>query len=188
MTAATLELLTLDEFLELPETQPANEFIAGRIYQKPMPQGKHSRLQLKLCTAVNQVAEEQQIALAFPELRCTFANRSIIPDVSVFTWQRIPFDVDGEIGNAFKIYPDWVIEILSPDQNATKVIGNILHCLKHGTQLGWFIDPSAKVVLAFLPGQQPIELVGQEILPVPNFLELQLTIAQLFGWLKPEKN
>ena len=188
MTTATLELITLNEFLELPETQPANEFIAGRIYQKPIPQGKHSRLQLKLCTAVNQVTEEQQIALAFPELRCTFANRSIVPDVTVFTWQRIPFDADGGIGNAFKIYPDRTIEILSPDQNATKVIGNILHCLKHGTQLGWFIDPSAKVVLAFLLGQQPIELTGQDILPVPNFLDLQLTVAQLFGWLKPGKN
>lgn len=106
--------------------------IAGRIYQKPMLQGKHFRLQLKLCTAVNQVTE-QQIALAFPKLRCTFASRSVVPDVSVFSWQRIPFDADGEIDNAFKIYPDWTVEIFSPDQNATKVIGNILHCLKHGT-------------------------------------------------------
>lgn len=188
MTAAIDRLLTLDEFLELPETQPASEFIAGRIYQKPMPQGKHSRLQLKLCTAVNQVVEEQQIALAFPELRCTFGDRSIVPDVTVFSWDRIPFDADGEIGNAFKIYPDWTIEILSPDQNATEVIGNILHCLKHGTQLGWFIDPSAKIVLAFLPEQQPIELTGEDILPVPKFLDLHLTVAQIFSWLKPGRN
>ena len=88
----------------------------------------------------------------------------------------------------FKIYPDWTIEILSPDQNVTKVIGNILHCLKHGTQLGWFIDPSAKIVIVFLPKQQPIELTGQDVLTVPKFLDLQLTVAQLFGWLKPVKN
>jgi len=109
-----------------------------------MPQGKHSRLQLKLYEAINKVAEKRQIALAFPELRCTFASRSIVPDVTVFSWQRIPFDVDGEISNVFKIYPDWTIEILSLDQTVMKVISNILHCLKYGTQLGWFIDPSAK--------------------------------------------
>ena len=63
MTTAIDRLLTLDEFLALPETQPECEFIAGRIYQKPLPQGKHSRLQLKLCTAINQVVEERQIAL-----------------------------------------------------------------------------------------------------------------------------
>jgi len=39
------------------------------------------------------------------------------------------------------------VEILSPDQNATKVISNILHCLKYGTQLGWFIDRGAISVL-----------------------------------------
>jgi Uma2 family endonuclease len=180
--------ISLAEFLKLPETKPASEFIDGRIYQKPMPQGKHSRLQLKLCNTVNQVTEEQEIALAFPELRCTFGGRSIVPDVSVFTWERICFDADGEIANTFNIYPDWTIEILSPEQNTTKVIRNILHCLKNGTQLGWLIDPDERIVLVFLPGQQPIEMTGDELLPIPEFMQLNLTVAQVFAWLKPGKN
>jgi len=187
MTTTLDQQLTLAEFLKLPETKPASEFINGRIYQKPMPQGKHSRLQLKLCNAVNQVAEEQQIALAFPELRCTFGGRSIVPDVTVFSWERIPFDAEGEVENVFALHPDWTIEILSPDQNATKVISNILHCLRHGTQLGWFIDPDERLVIVFLPGQQPIEMRSDDRLPVPEFLELELTVAQVFGWLKAGK-
>lgn len=185
MTTTLHKPITLEEFLKLPETKPASEFIDGRIYQKPMPQGKHSRLQLKLCSAVNEVGEEKRIALAFPELRCTFGGRSIVPDVTVFSWGRIPFDADGEVENAFAIHPDWTIEILSPDQNATKVISNILHCLRHGTQLGWFIDPSERSVLAFFPRQQPVELTGEDRLPVPEFLELPLTVTQVFDWLKP---
>ena len=39
--------LTLEEFLTLPETKPASEYIAGQVIQKPMPQGKHSKLQVK---------------------------------------------------------------------------------------------------------------------------------------------
>ncbi len=179
--------ITLEAFLKLPETKPASEFINGHIYQKPMPQGKHSRLQLKLCDAVNQVAEEQQIALAFPELRCSFGGRSIVPDVTVFAWERIPFDADGEIENAFEIHPDWTIEILSPDQNATKVIRNILHCLRHDTQLGWFIDPDERIVIVFRPGQELLEMTGTDRLPVPEFLELDLTVEQVFGWLKAGK-
>lgn len=184
MTTTLSTPITLEQFLLLPETTPASEFIDGRLYQKPMPQGKHSRLQLKLCEAVNQITEERQIALAFPELRCTFGGRSIVPDVTVFSWGRIPFDAGGEVENVFEIYPDWTIEILSPAQNATKVISNILHCLRHGTQLGWFIDPDERSVLAFLPGQQPIELKRDNQLPMPEFLELELTVARLFGWLK----
>jgi Uma2 family endonuclease len=50
--------------------------------------------------------------------------------------------------------------------------------------LGWFIDPDERLVLAFLPGQQPVELAGDNRLPIPEFLELNLTVTQLFGWLK----
>lgn len=182
MTAAPS--LTLEEFLKLPETEPASEFIDGKIYQKPMPQGKHSRLQLKFCNAVNQVAELPHIALAFPELRCTFGGRSIVPDATVFVWERIPFEPDGEVPNTFEICPDWTVEILSPHQKATKVISNILHCLKHGTELGWLIDPDERLILAFLPGQEPVELTGSNSLPIPKFLTLDLTVEQVFGWLK----
>jgi len=184
MTTAIPLFLTLEDFLKLPETQPASEFINGRIHQKPMPQGKHSRLQLKFCEAVNQVAEVPQIALTFPELRCTFGGRSIVPDATIFVWERIPFEADGEVPNTFEIYPDWTVEILSPNQTATKVISNILHCLKYGTQLGWLIDPDERLILAFIPGQEPVELTGSDRLPVPIFLTLDLTVEQVFGWLK----
>lgn len=176
--------LSLEEFLKLPETQPASEFIDGKVEQKMMPQGKHSRLQLKFCDAVNAIAEEPQIAMAFPELRCTFGGRSIVPDAAVFIWKRIPFDANGEVENSFEIYPDWTVEILSPEQKTTKVIRNILHCLKHGSQLGWLVDPEERVILVFRPEQFPIELAGNEVLPVlPNF-ELTLTVDDVFAWLR----
>ncbi|HEY9695254.1 MAG TPA: Uma2 family endonuclease [Oculatellaceae cyanobacterium] len=184
MTTAIPSSLNLEEFLKLPETTPASEFIDGRIYQKPMPQGKHSRLQLKFCDAVNQVAETPKIALVFPELRCTFGNRSIIPDATVFIWDRIPFEANGEVPNAFEIYPDWTVEILSPDQKSIRVISNILHCLKYGTQLGWLIDPDERLIFAFIPGQEPVELSGSDRLPIPKSLKLDLTVNQVFGWLK----
>jgi Uma2 family endonuclease len=34
--------ITLDKFLQQPETKPASEYIDGHIIQKPMPQGQHS--------------------------------------------------------------------------------------------------------------------------------------------------
>jgi len=49
--------------------------------------------------------------------------------------------------------PDWTIEILSPDQSQTKVTKNILHCLKHGTQIGWLINPEEKSVFGYGPTQ-----------------------------------
>jgi Uma2 family endonuclease len=40
--------ITLEAFLEMPETKPASEYIDGQIHQKPMPQGEHSTLQRDL--------------------------------------------------------------------------------------------------------------------------------------------
>lgn len=178
--------ITLDEFLKLPETKPAGEYINGQVIQKPIPQGKHSKLQGKLVTAINQVVEDRKIALAFPELRCTFGGRSIVPDVAVFAWDWIPVDENGDIANVFPICPDWTIEILSPEQSPTKVTGNILHCLKQGCQMGWLIDPEERSILIYPSGQQPEFLQEeQETLLIPGLVsDLQLTIGDIFGWLK----
>ncbi len=42
---APQKALSLEDFLELPETKPASEYVDGQIIQKPVPQGKHSALQ-----------------------------------------------------------------------------------------------------------------------------------------------
>jgi Uma2 family endonuclease len=141
--------LTLEEFLKLPETKPASEHINGQIIQKPMPQGEHSTIRGELVTAINAVVKPQRIARAFLELRCTFGGRSTVPDVSVFTWHRIPRDENGEIANVFLAAPNWTIEVLSPAQSQTKVTKNILHCLKYGTQMGWLIAPDEQTVFVY---------------------------------------
>lgn len=177
--------ITLEAFLKLPETKPASEYVDGKIIQKPMPQGKHSTLQTEFATNVNIVLKPPKIARAFSELRCTFGGRSIIPDVSVFTWDKIPRDETGEIADAFAIAPTWTVEILSPGQSQTKVTKNILHCLNYGTQLGWLIDPAEQTVLVYLPKQQP-EVFDHpdQPLPVPAFAEqLNLSLGTLFSWL-----
>jgi Uma2 family endonuclease len=186
MAQIAAEKLTLEKFLKLPETKPASEYINGRIIQKPMPQGKHSIIQGELASTVNALVKPQRIAVAFPELRCTFGDRSIVPDVTVFAWDRIPVDENGDVANVFQAAPDWTIEILSPDQSQTKVTGNILHCLSHGSQMGWLVDPDERSLLVYPLGRQP-QLLQEptQVLPVPNLVaNLQLTVDELFGWLK----
>jgi Uma2 family endonuclease len=176
--------LSLKEFLDLPETKPVSEYIDGQLHQKPMPKGKHSRLQTYLAAEINRMSEPQRLACAFAELRCTFGGRSIVPDITVFSWQRIPLDAEGEIENAFDISPDWTIEILSPEQSSIRVIDNILFCLNHGTEMGWLIDPQERLIIIFRPAQQPEIKRDQDILPVFNSLsEFKLSVATIFSWL-----
>jgi Uma2 family endonuclease len=186
MVQVPAKTITLAEFLQQPETKPAQEYIDGQIIQKPMPQGQHSTIQGELVTAINAVTKPGNLAWAFPELRCTFGGRSIIPDVSVFRWQRLPTNDDGTIANAFSDPPDWTIEILSPEQSSTRVVSNILHCLNHGGLGGWLIDPSENLVQVYRPDQLPASLeAADDTLTMTGLAPtLSLTVGQVFGWLR----
>ena len=167
----TVPKLTLAGFLELAPTKPEQEYLAGAIWQKPMPQGEHSVLQASLVTAINQVGKLSKLACAFPELRCTFAGSSIVPDVAVFEWQNIPLESNGRIANKFEIAPDWTVEILSPNQSPNRVIRKITFCLSQGTKLGWLIDPEDESIVVFESDTSPIVKADSDILPVLGVLE-----------------
>jgi Uma2 family endonuclease len=82
--------------------------------------------------------------------------------------------------------PDWTIEILSPEQNQTKVVRNILHCLGHGTQMGWLIDPEEESIFVYFADRTLALFEGaSDRPPVPPFAEaFSLTVGQLFSWLR----
>ncbi|PSF36734.1 hypothetical protein C7H19_12235 [Aphanothece hegewaldii CCALA 016] len=130
MTVSPIQSLTLEQFFKMPylEDSPAWEYVEGIAVQKPMPKTRHSILQKCLLIEVDQHSNDYT---ALPELRCTFAGRSIVPDVAVIAWNRILIKENGEPEDHFMEAPDWAIEILSPDQKATRVIDNLIHCVKH---------------------------------------------------------
>lgn len=150
-----------------------------------MPQGEHSAIQMELTSAINQTLKPNQISRAFCELRCTFGERSIVPDISVFVQEHIPRHTDGKIANTFSLAPDWTIEFLSPKPNPTQVTKNILHCLQHQTELGWLINPSEESVFVYYQDQR-LDIFDDEAvqLAVPNFAEsFKITGGELFHWL-----
>ncbi|MBW4573200.1 MAG: Uma2 family endonuclease [Tolypothrix carrinoi HA7290-LM1] len=153
-------------------------------FEEVLCNGKHSTIQTELVSAINQVGKQQKLAYAFTELRCTFGDRSLVPDIAVFEWQRIPLDAKGRVANKFEIYPDWIIEILSPEQSPNRVIRKITFSIQNGTKLGWFLDPEDESVMIFQPNQLPEIKEGQDILPVLSVLkDWQLSVADVFAWL-----
>jgi Uma2 family endonuclease len=183
MTASVSQTITLEEFLKLPniEDSPAWEYSNGVAIQKPMPKFRHSIIQKRLLRTVDDNSEKYT---ALPELRCTFAGRSVVPDVAVVAWNRIQLNEVGEPVDNFEQAPDWTIEILSPDQKANRVIDNILHCLQNGCLLGWLIDPDDYSILIFTPQQQPKICRGSTQLKVLEGINLTLSAEEVFGWLK----
>jgi Uma2 family endonuclease len=179
MTSTILQSVTLEEFSQRPnlEESPAWELFNGQVSQKPMPTFHHSRLQKRLVAAIDAANSPYE---AFPELRCVLSQNSVVPDITIIHQTRIPTQNEPIQGA-----PNWLIEILSPDQSTTKLIEKIQICLDEGAQLGWLIDSQEAVIMIFLPNQPLRILKGDGLLPVLSEMALKLTPAQIFAWLQP---
>src|SRR5438105_392911 len=154
--AITGQGLTLEDFLRLPEQKPALEYDAdGTVTQKVAPQGKHSRIQFKLCEWLNDHAEPDELAMAFLELRTTYAGASYVPDVAVYRWERIPWDANGAVPDVFRLAPDIAVEIRSPDQSRTSQVRRCEWYVAHGVTLALLVEPEQEIVRVFRPGAAP---------------------------------
>ena len=64
--------------------------------------------------SLNSWAKPARLGMALPELRCTFAGRSIIPDVVFLLWEHIEIDALGEFADETGRPPDIHFEIVGP--------------------------------------------------------------------------
>jgi Uma2 family endonuclease len=179
--------LTLEQFLMLPEIDehPSREYIDGKVEVKVAAQKKHCMLQKLIVKSLDAFAEPAFLGMAFPELRCTFAGRSIVPDVVFLLADHIDVDSEGELVNETFRPPDIHIEIASPDQPAKRNRERLLFSTANGCPLGWLIDPEHRTVEVFradgsrtrLPDDGALE--GEPVLP-----GYRVSVATVFGWLK----
>jgi Uma2 family endonuclease len=111
---------------------------------------------------------------SFPKTALCLEPKLCRPGHAVIHQSRIPTH-----NEPIKDPPDWLIEILSPDQSTTKLIVKIQDCLDEGTQLNWLIDSQEEEkVMILLPNQTLQLLSGESLLPVLNNISLKLTSSK----------
>jgi Uma2 family endonuclease len=184
------KMVTLEEFLRMPEIdkRPYLEYIDGRIEAKVSPQKKHGLLEKGLMTHVDAYSKPRRLGETFPELRCTFAGRSIIPDVVFLLLEHIETDEDDVVLDPTPRPPDIHIEIVSPDQSVRKCREKLAFSRANGCPLGWLIDPERLTVEVYRPGRRPRRLPADRVLEGDPVLPgYRLPVAELFEWRKVPK-
>jgi len=63
-----------------------------------------------------------------------------------------------------KFCPEFVAEIRSENDSASKVEAKMEFWMARGAQLGWLIDPKRKLAMIYRPGQEPETLLRPEFL------------------------
>ena len=183
--AITQQPLTLEEFLKLPEEKPALEFRRGKVTQKVSPQRVHAWLQTMLVQLFNTFGLPRKLAMAFAELRAICGGHALVPDVSVYRWERVPFTADDELVDGIADPPDIAVEIVSPDQSVTELVDKCLDYVGPGVEIALLIDPKGRRILRFGSGGVTQALRGNDRIDLASVLPgLELTADDVFALLR----
>jgi Uma2 family endonuclease len=177
--------MTLAEFLELPEVKPALELRQGMVSQKAMPSGPHSSIQGWFCAQVYNVAESQEVAQAFPEPRLVLDGDVYVPDVSVYLWDRVPEDENGDLPFYSTTPPDLVVEVLSPGQTVRSHLDRCRELIGHGVRVAVHVDPDRRTVHVLRADGEIGPLGEGDAIDVTDVLPgFELTVSDLFSRIR----
>jgi Uma2 family endonuclease len=152
--AVTPERMSLAEFLRRPETKPAFELRQGVVSQKMPPSGPHGSIQLWFGAQVYNLAESLGLARAFTETRLILGEDTYVPDVSVYLWDRVPEDENGDLPFYFTTPPDLIVEVVSPGQTVRAQRGRCLELIGHGVRVAVLVAPDQRSVFIIRPDRE----------------------------------
>lgn len=147
------------------------EIVDGEIYERPMPNPEHGRIQLKLGSKLLAFVEENKLGMVYTECHFELKKNLIrVPDVSFVSFERFP--QDGEPGGSrWLIQPDLAVEIVSPSDVLHEVFKKIDEYFAAKVKQVWLISPEQKFLTVYRSRKDSTilteedELVSEDILP-----------------------
>jgi Uma2 family endonuclease len=144
MGTTTTTLLSVDEFLRLPEKPGVKqELLEGVIIEMAGANAEHELIKATLNQDLTVYAAAQQIGMVFPEAMYILAEgEAYIPDLSLQLRENIrPSDRTSRFQGA----PDLAIEVVS-SESAADLEKKVLSYLRHGCHAVWVVFPELRVI------------------------------------------
>jgi Uma2 family endonuclease len=177
-------VVSVEQFLKLPEIKPPLEFVCGRVIQKCASGMSHSTIRSNLAGCILEYAKRRKLGHAFFSLRYTFGGESRVPDVSFIARDRFPRDKRGRLAEDVMVAPDLAVEILHPGQTTKELTSKLIRSINQGVRLGWLIQPRKEQVTIYKPGRPVKVLRSGEILEGDDVLPgFGLPLDEMFGWV-----
>jgi Uma2 family endonuclease len=174
--ATTTGLMTVEQFWELPDTEPFYyELRQGELFKVSRPKLKHTWVQARLNRLLQKVIPERFLVLMEFPFRALPEYEFRIADIVVVSSERF---YGGDPEDAFRGAPELVIEVLSPSNTAAEMNEREKLCLENGSLEFWVVDPNLRqvkvstpdgITTAFRSGQEiPLTAFGGDPIKVDN--------------------
>ena len=176
-------LMTVDEFLMLPQREVKEELVRGELRVNPPPGGPHGVAGANLIAFLIAHVVSRKLGVVFGDgvgyQLMQIPHTVRVPDASFVREDRMP--AEGVGPGLFKFAPDIAIEVLSPSETASEVQEKLDDYLVAGTSLVWIVDPVRRTVMT-VSRNAPLVLLhesdtldGGEVLP-----EFSCAVSDIF--------
>ncbi|UFP93803.1 Uma2 family endonuclease [Gloeobacter morelensis] len=181
MVEVKRKLLSVQEFLALPETDVTYELVNGEAIPKMSPKLHHSAIQRALlflmdnwCQGRGRIEPEWAVML-----ERSGEGWVPIPDLIYISYALLPREWMHD--EACPLPPELVVEIISPGQTFGLLAAKASDYLAAGVLRVWVVDNLARSITVFFPDRPPVTY--QEDTPIQDnlFAQLDLTAAQVFS-------
>jgi Uma2 family endonuclease len=165
--------LSLQEFLDSPESGDRNELVEGEIIPKVSPKYKHANVQGRLYQFIDDWCTQQQCGRVLPEWAVVLHRRGQdwlpVPDLTYISYERLPLTWEEDA--PCPVTPELVIEIISPGQSFgeaeswgerspspklfKKMTSKATDYLLAGANRVWIVDNQAPSITVFGANELP---------------------------------
>lgn len=170
-------LLTLEDFLALPEEKPNREFIHGRAVCKPMVNSDHIDIVFRLSVIFGGYVAEYG-GKCGPEASVLIEmgneSRVLLPDLAYWASLR-------PRGKYPMHPPTLAVEVRSPSQSMAELRRKCRDYRAHGVDVAWLVDPDSQTVEVFEDGADGLAAEG--VLTSAYLPGFRLELEDLFSVL-----
>lgn len=175
------ELLTLDEFIRLPDEETRNELVRGRVVREPPAGFEHGGLAAHIAHRLREFVAREDLGMVvgaetgfilFEEPPTVRA-----PDAAFVARDRLPEDRT----DFAPLAPDLAVEVVSPSNTMPQIHDKVCDFLDAGSRMVWIIEPRRRTVMVYRSRDdirlltEGDELDGGDVLPGFRF-----PVAELF--------
>lgn len=162
--------IALDEYLALGSDQNA-EVVDGELIMMSPQKLQNSEIAHALIFSIETFIRGKNLGKVFTEL--TYApdiddrkrriRGSLVPDVLFISNDRYQQQVTTYGRKDFlRVAPEFVVEVVSPDDKYSLITRKAALYLQYGTQLVWVIDPQQGNARVITPGQPAGQIMGAD--------------------------
>lgn len=152
MTTAMPALLTMEEFMDLPDDDDGRkmELCDGRVVYMSAPGERHSRLAGKIFLALFPFVDRLSLGIVLFDIGFVLRrtpDRVVGPDVAFIASSRL--DPTRDTTKAIPGAPTLAVEVVSPNDRDHDVDAKVLEYLAAGSERVWVVRPESRTVTIY---------------------------------------